>query len=435
MTVNSSSRSSADIVQIELCNMIVECCSQERTYSNFYGLIGERFQEAFAKYYDTIHRYETNKLRNIGRFFGHLLASDGISWAVLSCIKMNEDDTTSSSRIFVKIMMTEMIEEIGLNKVVERFKVPELRFAYQGMLPMDNPKNTRFAINYFTAIGMGKITEDMRAYLADAPRILAQQQAAQRAARGGGDSSSESDSSEDSSDLSSSELSSSDSESESDSESDYSRRGGRGRKAPAGAKGKGRRYSSDSRSRSPSRSRSRSPPRRRKRYSSDEDSRSPPRRRRYSSSPLRSASASRSPVRRRADSRSPPPATRRRADSRSPPPPPRRRLPSRSRSRSRSRSPPPPPRRRNDSPPRERDERDRRGPAYGYGRDERGGDKGGDRGGYRGPPPPPRHQGPPGHGQGQGYGQGNASSGAGGAGARGVPAGMNPERARMLGLR
>ena len=116
--------------------MIVECCSQERTYSNFYGLIGERFcklnriwtdcfQEAFGKYYDTIHRYETNNLRNIGRFFGHLLASDGISWAVLSCIKMNEDDTTSSSRIFVKIMMTEMIEEIGTTKVVERFKGPQ----------------------------------------------------------------------------------------------------------------------------------------------------------------------------------------------------------------------------------------------------------------------------------------------------------------------
>ncbi|KAG9108101.1 pre-mRNA-splicing factor cwc22, partial [Ceratobasidium sp. 392] len=28
--------------EIELCNMIVECCSQERSYSTFYGLIGER---------------------------------------------------------------------------------------------------------------------------------------------------------------------------------------------------------------------------------------------------------------------------------------------------------------------------------------------------------------------------------------------------------
>jgi pre-mRNA-splicing factor CWC22 len=30
---------------------------------------------------------------------------------------------------------------------------------------MDVPKNTRFAINYFTSIGLGVITEDMREYL------------------------------------------------------------------------------------------------------------------------------------------------------------------------------------------------------------------------------------------------------------------------------
>jgi hypothetical protein len=30
---------------------------------------------------------------------------------------------------------------------------------------MDVPKNTRFAINYFTSIGLGVITEAMREYL------------------------------------------------------------------------------------------------------------------------------------------------------------------------------------------------------------------------------------------------------------------------------
>lgn len=29
--------------ETELCNMIVECCSQERTYLKFYGLLAERF--------------------------------------------------------------------------------------------------------------------------------------------------------------------------------------------------------------------------------------------------------------------------------------------------------------------------------------------------------------------------------------------------------
>ncbi|KAL1408296.1 pre-mRNA-splicing factor cwc22 [Vanrija albida] len=322
--------------EIELCNMIVECCSQERSYSNFYGLIGERFcklnrlwtenfQEAFQKYYETIHRYETNKLRNIGRFFGHLLASDAISWAVLHVVHMNEEETTSSSRIFVKIFLQEMKEEMGMKKVVERFKIPDLQPVFANMFPTDNPRNTRFAINYFTQIGLGAITEDMRTWLQNAPKLLAAQHAAQQ-------DSSDSDSS---SDLSSDLSSSSDS---SDYSSDDSR--ARRRRSPP----RRRRYSSDSRDDS------RSPPPRRRRYSSDSrdsrDSRSPsPAPRRRDDSPPRKRPTSDSPRK-----RSPSPRRNARDDSRTPPrrrddsPPPRRRDDS------------PPARRRDDSPPRRRDD-------------------------------------------------------------------------------
>ncbi|PCH38399.1 MIF4G-domain-containing protein [Wolfiporia cocos MD-104 SS10] len=162
--------------EIELCNMIIECCSQERSYSTFYGLIGERFcklnrvwndcfEQAFGNYYTTIHRYETNRLRNIARFFGHLVATDSISWGALECIKLTEDDTTSSSRIFIKIMMNEVTESMGLKVLVDRFKDDEVKAACRGMFPMDNPKDTRFAINYFTSIGLGAVTEDMREHL------------------------------------------------------------------------------------------------------------------------------------------------------------------------------------------------------------------------------------------------------------------------------
>ena len=84
---------------------------------------------------------------------------------VFECVKINEDDTTSSSRIFVKIMMQEMMEGMGLKTLAERFKDPEVKKGCDGMFPMDVPKNTRFAINYFTSIGLGVITEAMREYL------------------------------------------------------------------------------------------------------------------------------------------------------------------------------------------------------------------------------------------------------------------------------
>jgi pre-mRNA-splicing factor CWC22 len=164
------------LLQIELVNMLIECCSQERSYSNFYGLVSERFcklnrvwlecfESAFNTYYSTIHRYETNRLRNISRFFGHIIATDSISWAVFECVKINEDDTTSSSRIFMKILMNEMMESMGLKALAERFKDEEVKRHCAGMFPMDIPKNTRFAINYFTSIGLGVLTEEMREWL------------------------------------------------------------------------------------------------------------------------------------------------------------------------------------------------------------------------------------------------------------------------------
>lgn len=165
----------------ELPSMVIECCSQEKTYSKFYGLIGERFakinrlwtdlfEQSFAKYYDTIHRYETNRLRNIARFFGHLLSSNAIGWHVLSIVHLNEEETTSSSRIFIKILFEELAAAMGMPKLQARLKEDVLQDSFQGLFPHDNPRNTRFSINYFTSIGMGAVTEEMREFLQNMPK-------------------------------------------------------------------------------------------------------------------------------------------------------------------------------------------------------------------------------------------------------------------------
>lgn len=165
----------------ELPSMIIECCSQEKTYSKFFGLVGERFaklnrlwtdlfEQAFAKYYDTIHRYETNRLRNIARFFGHLLSNDAIGWHVLSVIHLNEDETTSSSRIFIKILFQDLVEALGMPTLQSRLRDEILRPSFDGLFPTDNPRNTRFSINYFTSIGMGALTEEMREHLKNLPK-------------------------------------------------------------------------------------------------------------------------------------------------------------------------------------------------------------------------------------------------------------------------
>lgn len=351
----------------ELPSMVIECCSQERTYSKFYGLIGERFakinrlwsdlfENAFAKYYDTIHRYETNRLRNIARFFGHMLSTDALGWHVFSIIHLNEEETTSSSRIFIKILFQDLAENLGIPKLRERMTDEILRPSFDGLFPTDNPRNTRFSINYFTSIGFGALTEEMREFLQNMPKPAVPALPPAR---------SESVSSRSS--YSSRSRSRSYSYSRSPSRSRGRQRSvSRGRSYSRSLSGSRRSYTpssyTGSRSRSPvSRSRrrsvsySRSPPPRSGR--GRVDSRSPPPRRNRSPSrsvtpPRRSGGRARSYSRSPSRSVSPPPRrapARRRYSSESLSPPPKRAEKNESRARSPPRRPPPGPRGRDHS--------------------------------------------------------------------------------------
>ena len=168
----------------ELPSMIVEYCSQEKTYTKFIGLVGERFaklnrlwttefEASFEHYFSTIHRFETNRLRNIARFWGHMLSTDATGWHVLSIVHLNEEETTSSSRIFIKILIQDLAEALGMAKLQSRLRDPLQRPYFEGLFPLDNARNTRFSINYFTSIGMGGLTEDMREHLKNAPKPVA----------------------------------------------------------------------------------------------------------------------------------------------------------------------------------------------------------------------------------------------------------------------
>lgn len=219
--------------EMELCIMLLECCSQERTYLRYYGLLGQRFcmlnkvyqenfEKCFVQQYSMIHRLETNKLRNVAKFFAHLLGTDALPWHVLAYIRLTEEDTTSSSRIFIKILFQELSEHLGIRLLNERLNDPAMQESLESIFPRDNPRNTRFSINFFTSIGLGGITENLREYLKNMPRMIMQQQKPE--------SEDESDSSKSASGSSDSGSSSSDSESESSSSDDSESSGDRHKK-------------------------------------------------------------------------------------------------------------------------------------------------------------------------------------------------------------
>ncbi|KAG6431995.1 hypothetical protein SASPL_103567 [Salvia splendens] len=143
--------------EMELCNMLLECCGRMTSYSLYYALVGQslclmnkiyqhNFHKCFAQHYSTVHRLDTIKLTNLAMFYAHLIAADALPWQVLALVCLTEEDTTSSSHIFINLL--------------------DQRLLQHSIVPKgDHPKNARYAINFFTSIGLAGLTRNLRDYL------------------------------------------------------------------------------------------------------------------------------------------------------------------------------------------------------------------------------------------------------------------------------
>jgi pre-mRNA-splicing factor CWC22 len=45
-----------------------------------------------------------------------------------------------------------------MERMKAEFEKEEMREYFEGLFPIDHPNNLRFAINYFTSIGLGALT-------------------------------------------------------------------------------------------------------------------------------------------------------------------------------------------------------------------------------------------------------------------------------------
>jgi len=209
--------------EIEIVTMLIDSCAMQKSFSPFFALMMERLcrlkpeiyvplaDSSFLSQLESSHRMETNKLRNIARFFSHLMYTDAVTWSCLAHLELTEAGTTSSSRIFIKILFQDMSENLGAKKLHERLKDEELQPYTRGIFQETNMKDMRFCINFFSAIGLGFLTEDLREKLQHL-----QMTKSTLAKPGAGSDDSSSSSSDSDSDSSSS---SSDSSDESDSKS------------------------------------------------------------------------------------------------------------------------------------------------------------------------------------------------------------------------
>jgi pre-mRNA-splicing factor CWC22 len=87
-------------------------------------------------------------LRNVIKFFAHLLYSDSIGWNALECIKLKVD-TTSSSREFNKNLFHELAELMGIKELNTRLMDPTFQEHFASSLSAK-----QFSINFLISIGL-----------------------------------------------------------------------------------------------------------------------------------------------------------------------------------------------------------------------------------------------------------------------------------------
>ncbi|RMX34744.1 hypothetical protein pdam_00010205 [Pocillopora damicornis] len=204
----------------EFCTMVIDCCSQQRSYEKFFGLLAQRFCQLNKEY-----------MEEYLKAFQEQIDDDlETSYQVGDIVWLKNH---FHGRVFIKILFQELAEYLGLPKLNERLKDPFLAQYFEGIFPRDNPRNTRFSINFFTSIGLGGITDELREHLKNAPKMIMSQQRP-------GESDSDSDSSDDSDseDSSSSEDSSEESPESSEDSSDDDRKKKRHKKKHSSRKKK-----------------------------------------------------------------------------------------------------------------------------------------------------------------------------------------------------
>ncbi|EDR21607.1 pre-mRNA-splicing factor cwc22, putative [Entamoeba dispar SAW760] len=156
-----------------LVEMVIECCSQEKTYKKYYGLASERlcvlyvlyknlFIDQFKIQYQTIHLKDMNQIRNIAMLYSYLFYSNAIPWELFSIIKLTDDDTTSSSRVFLKIMFQNLFEEMGMKEFKEKLFSNELQESIRGMFPTEDKEHIIFAFNFFKGIGLVELAKPLQ---------------------------------------------------------------------------------------------------------------------------------------------------------------------------------------------------------------------------------------------------------------------------------
>ena len=171
-------RRTPDELKFNIVDIVIKSSIQEATYSKFYGIIAERllnshrawkpaFNKVFKENYEQLDTFEPAQLRIVGKFWGHLFATDYIGFELFEIVKINAEESTAPSRIFIKFIFQELVADLSIDELKDRLNEDYIQPYIKGMFPSEDMEHIRYSINYFTAIGLGVLTDKMRERLTE----------------------------------------------------------------------------------------------------------------------------------------------------------------------------------------------------------------------------------------------------------------------------
>ncbi|XP_037958156.1 putative uncharacterized protein DDB_G0282133 [Teleopsis dalmanni] len=166
--------------EMELCKAIVYYCAEHQNYTKYCGLMSKKlctidtayvslFERVFTDTFNNVNRFDACHLANACKFLAHLLYTDVISWNVLEHLHLNEFETSSTNRLFIKILFKQLTENMGFKKLNAKLNQDEVKDRVTRIFPIYCQQDALFSINFFTSIGLRGLIHELRLFLNSSP--------------------------------------------------------------------------------------------------------------------------------------------------------------------------------------------------------------------------------------------------------------------------
>lgn len=154
-------------------NVIVRSAMEEQMLSKFHSLLCERLLSSHAKWIPAFHKvfneiynecevYTPLQLRIIGQLWGSLIATYFLCFDLLKNVQLTAQTTNAAQRILIKYIFQELLALKGIEQLKREVKQETTASPLRGLFPNEGLESLRYCINFFTAIGLGPLTDEMR---------------------------------------------------------------------------------------------------------------------------------------------------------------------------------------------------------------------------------------------------------------------------------